>query len=117
MSRGSYQRRVYITVLQHNDDYTWHDKSMYEYTGACPGYWMRKMIREKATSHMHTKKNQSSSNFTRRKHVLYDEVQKDYGEEAVAAAEQELEAPFDFSKVKEKYQVRLTFVKGTQPFK
>lgn len=107
MSRGSYQRRVFITVLQHNDGYTWHDKYMHKYTGASPGFWMRKMIREKTTLHMHTKKIQSSSGFKRRKTVLYDEVETDYGEAAVAAAEQEQEAPFDIFEIKEKYQVKL----------
>ncbi|XP_062714016.1 uncharacterized protein LOC134290827 [Aedes albopictus] len=37
MSRGSYQRRVYITVLQHNEDFSWHDKYMEMYTGQTAG--------------------------------------------------------------------------------
>lgn len=107
MSRGSYQRRVYITVLQHNEGYTWHDKYMHQYTGAYPGFWMRKMVREKSTIYLHSKKIRSSSSFKRRKTVHYDEVEADYGEEAVAAAEKQLEVPFDICKTKEKYQVRL----------
>lgn len=104
MSRGSYQRRVYITVLQHNENYTWHDKYMESYTGERPGFYMKKMIREKNYASEFTKKIQKRPGFTRRKATNNEEIELDYGEDAVAAAE-EAEAVYELSEVEEKYQV------------
>lgn len=105
MSRGSYQRRVYITVLQHNEGYKWQDKHMCQFTGENPGYWLRKMFQRKTASFLYTKKLQSSPGFVRRKPVSYDEVEKDYGEEAVEAIEKEMSEPYDTSNLKGKYEV------------
>lgn len=108
MSRGSYQRRVYITALQHNENYAWHDKYMKIYTGEAPGFWMKKMIREKTKIAEQNKKIQQSSGFTRRKKTNYDEIEKDYGEDAVAAAaaaEKSSQIIFNISEFKKQYEV------------
>lgn len=105
MSRGSYQRRVYITVLQHNEGYKWHDRSMFEYTGENPGYWLRRLFQRKTASFLYTKKMQNSSGFVRRKPVPYDEIEKDYGVDAVEASEQEMNIIVDASSMKRMYEV------------
>ncbi|XP_062700712.1 uncharacterized protein LOC115253741 isoform X2 [Aedes albopictus] len=104
MSRGSYQRRVYITVLQHNEGYKWHDRSMFEYTGENPGYWLRRLFQRKTASFLYTKKMQNSSGFVRRKPVPYDEIEKDYGVDAVEASEQEMNIIVDASSMKRMYE-------------
>lgn len=106
MSRGSYQRRVYITVLQHNEDFSWHDKYMEMYTGECPGFYMKKMIREKTNASLHTKKIQQRPGFSRRKTTSYDEIELDYGEDAVCAME-EAQSVFNVSEMEAKYLVSI----------
>lgn len=108
MSRGSYQRRVHITVLQHNEHFTWHDKYMEMYTGERPGFYMKKMIREKTISSEFTKKTQKRPGFTRRKATYYDEIELDYGEDAVTAAE-EAQTAFELPGMEAKYQVNDQF--------
>ncbi|XP_062557727.1 uncharacterized protein LOC134222581 [Armigeres subalbatus] len=105
MSRGSYQRRVFITVLQHNEGYKWHDEYMYRYTGERPGYWLRRMFQRKNAAYMCTKKIQSSPGFVRRKPVAYEEIERDYGEDAVDAAEQNMSIEIDILALKKKYEM------------
>lgn len=107
MSRGSYQRRVYITVLQHNDGYAWQDEYMHMFTGENPGFFMRKMIQERRKAFLRTKKTRSKPGFSRRKTVQYVEEEHDYGEEAVVAAEQRMNDPFDITKIELKYAVSI----------
>lgn len=105
MSRGSYQRRVYITVLQHNEGYRWHTKYMKQYTGEAPGFWMLKMINEKTKTHQRTKKSQTNPNFRRHKATGVAEIEKDYGEEAVEANENLMDTSLDVARMKLKYEV------------
>lgn len=104
MSRGSYQRRVFITVLQHNEGYDWHLKYMKLFTGEAPGFWMHKMIKVRGKNHARVRKAQTSPGFKRRTLNTAQEVEVDYGEAAVAAAEQEI-FDEDLEIVKQKYAV------------
>lgn len=104
MSRGSYQRRVYITVLQHNEGYRWHQKFMKLFTGEDPGYWWHKMVQERGKSLARTRKNQTSPGFKRRGPNTAHEVEVDYGPAAVEAAEQEV-LQADLDNFKQKYAV------------
>lgn len=107
MSRGSYQRRVYVTVLQHNEGYQWHNKHMHKYTGEHPGYWLRKMFQRKTESFLYTKQMENNPGFVRRKPVSYDEIEKDYGIDAVEAAEQEMNISSDPSNMHQIYEVSI----------
>lgn len=105
MSRGSYQRRVYITILQHNDGYLWQDKYMRTFTGDDPGFFMRKMIEAKKGCSRRTKIARSKPTYCRRKVAQCHEEELDYGEEAVAAAEDLPNELFDLSTLISKYEV------------
>lgn len=84
MSRGSYQRRVYITGLQHNDGYNWQDSYMHMFTGENPGYFMRKIIQERNKAFLRTKRTRNKPGFSRQKTVQCVEEEHDYGDEAVS---------------------------------
>lgn len=105
MSRGSYQRRVYITVLQHNEGYTWHNKHMETFTGEPPGHWMNKMIAVKSKALERTRAAQRRPNFTRRSKSKHLEIEKDYGEAAVVAFEEANDDASNVNEIKQTYEV------------
>lgn len=113
MSRGSYQRRVIITVLQHNEGYAWHNKYMEAFTGEPPGYWMRKMIEVKYKSKERTRAAQSRPSFSRRSKNKTVEVEEDYGEAAVTAFEEATDVTIDIDQMKKSYEV---FIQCTLPY-
>lgn len=76
------------------------------YTGECPGFYMKKMIREKTNASLHTKKIQQRPGFSRRKTTSYDEIELDYGEDAVCAME-EAQSVFNVSEMEAKYLVSI----------
>ncbi|XP_062565836.1 uncharacterized protein LOC134228075 [Armigeres subalbatus] len=105
MSRGSYQRRVFITVLQHNDGYTWQEQHMRAFTGDDPGFFMQKMIQEKTMSSLRMKKARNKPGYCRRKVTQCIEVEHDYGEEAVTAMEESEDVTHDCTTIESKYKV------------
>nr|XP_029712209.1 uncharacterized protein LOC109417398 [Aedes albopictus] len=104
MSRGSYQRRVFITVLQHNDGFSWQDKYMHLFTGDDPGHFMKKMIEEKHNCLNRTKKAANKPGFSRRKAQCIEE-EHDYGEDAVNAIEDPVNQAYDYSTIESKYEL------------
>lgn len=76
------------------------------YTGESPGFYMKKMIREKTYLSEHNREIQKRPGFTRRKPTNYDDIELDYGEDAVAAVE-EAQTVFSLSVMEENYKVNI----------
>uniref|UniRef100_A0A8D8GUB1 (northern house mosquito) hypothetical protein n=1 Tax=Culex pipiens TaxID=7175 RepID=A0A8D8GUB1_CULPI len=90
MSRGSYEMRVKITVLHKNDKYSWHTKYMEMFVGMGPGYWLRKMFREKEGTRRRTNASRSRPGYRRKKakSSTQPEADCDYGLVAVERMEE-----------------------------
>lgn len=106
MSRGSYQRRVMITVLQHNDDYEWHHEGLRKFAGCKPGKLLKDMIDEKHRHKEATMKSKSRPDYCRKSSRL-NEVERDYGIQAIEAAERVEEYEKMETNLVQKYQVHL----------
>lgn len=86
MSRGSYQRRVWITALQHNEGYSWHSKYMLQFAGCGPGAVLRKFVEERNQLKLSQEKSKLRPGYSR-KAAKPTVEEKDYGEEALAKNE------------------------------
>lgn len=80
---------------------------MRTFTGDDPGFFMRKMMKEKTRSFLRTKKAQNKPGFSRRKAMQCIEEEHDYGEEAVAAMEDSVNASYVCSTIESKYEVSI----------
>lgn len=104
MSRGSYQRRVWITVLQHNEGYKWQYAGLLQFAGCTPGKLLEQMIHEKLKLKEATIKSKNRPEYTR-KQAKVNAVDRDYGLHAIEAAERVYEFENTESSMIQKYQV------------
>lgn len=80
---------------------------MEAFTGERPGYWMRKMVDVKSKALERTRAAQKHPQFSRRSKNRNDEVEKDYGEAAVAAFEEASDEIIDVFEMKQRYEVSI----------
>lgn len=109
MSRGSYQRRLWITVLQHNEGYEWHYEGLQKFAACTPCSFLQKMVEQKEKLKQATIKSKSRPEYSR-KPAKQSEIDRDYGPQAVEAAEriQEFEkSPVDVVKM---YSIGIRFI-------
>lgn len=109
MSRGSYQRRVWITALQHNEGYDWHEKYMRLFAGCGPGLALEKFVNECERMKAASEKSKLRPNYCRRstKHVAEE---RDYGEVALALNETSIDIEKDIPVKMQSYTVRVIFI-------
>lgn len=106
MSRGSYQRRVWITVLQHNEGYEWQYEGLEKFSACTPCSFLQKMIDDKQRLKEATVKSKSRPEYSR-KPTKQTEADKDYGTQAVEAAERIQEFEKMNVNITQMYSVRL----------
>lgn len=106
-SRGSYQRRVIITTLQHNEGYTWHSTSMKKFIGSDPPKLIFKFAEEQERLKAATLVSKKRPDFNR-KPINISEIERDYGETAVAVASREIDVEEEIPAAKQKYIARIS---------
>lgn len=95
MSRGSYQRRVWITALQHNEGYSWHYNCLEDFAGCRPGRLLDDFVKERERLKSASFKSKQRPSYCRRSSKPTP-VERDYGEIAVAVTD----GLIDFEKMK-----------------
>lgn len=91
-------------MLQHNDGYEWQYKGMAKFAGCRPSKFLNKMIEDKEKLKEATIKSKSRPEYTR-KPVNQSKVDRDYGPQAIEAAERVEDFERMETNVIQKYQV------------
>lgn len=87
MSRGSYQRRVWITALQHNEGYSWHSKYMPRFAGCGPGASLEKFVADREQLRLAQEKTKLRPGYCRKASKSTVVEERDYGEAALSMIE------------------------------
>ncbi|XP_055531248.1 uncharacterized protein LOC129722058 isoform X3 [Wyeomyia smithii] len=86
MNRGSYQRRVWVTTLEHNEVGRWHLNCMDVFAGCHPGRVYDELMEERERLRDASYKSRKRPDFSR-KPSKSTPVEKDNGENAVTEAQ------------------------------